>query len=138
MKEEKTHFFFRSPFLFIIQALDIRILYAFPGMVLATLFVTLPYVARELVPVLVRILDFSILKGKKIPEKKNSPLSSSSPSTFSILKFTTTKITTKTSGGPGPRRGRGREDPGGQRLGGLLERHAAEREMVLFPFFPFR
>ena len=35
------------------KALDIRILYAFPGMVLATLFVTLPYVARGLVPVLV-------------------------------------------------------------------------------------
>ena len=54
--KKKTHLFsflFLS-FSFSFQALDIRILYAFPGMVLATLFVTLPYVARELVPVLVR------------------------------------------------------------------------------------
>lgn len=36
----------------VLRSLDLRILYAFPGMVLATLFVTLPYVARELVPVL--------------------------------------------------------------------------------------
>ena len=30
----------------------IKIVYAFPGMVLATLFVTLPFVAREVIPVL--------------------------------------------------------------------------------------
>ena len=51
---KKAHFFFLSSFQKNFnKALDIRILYAFPGMVLATLFVTLPYVARELVPVLV-------------------------------------------------------------------------------------
>jgi len=31
---------------------QIKIIYAFPGMVLATLFVTLPFVAREIIPVL--------------------------------------------------------------------------------------
>ncbi len=31
---------------------DIRILFAFPGMALATLFVTFPFVARELIPVM--------------------------------------------------------------------------------------
>lgn len=35
-----------------LQYLDINIVFAFPGMALATLFVTLPYVARELVPIL--------------------------------------------------------------------------------------
>lgn len=35
-----------------LAAAGVRVLYAAPGMVLATLFVTLPYVCRELVPVL--------------------------------------------------------------------------------------
>ncbi len=36
----------------LLQALDIRVAFALPGMVLATLFVTLPFMVRELVPVL--------------------------------------------------------------------------------------
>lgn len=36
----------------VLQALDIRVAFAVPGMVLATLFVTLPFMIRELVPVL--------------------------------------------------------------------------------------
>lgn len=36
-----------------LEALGIRVVYAWPGMVLATLFVTLPFVVREVVPVLV-------------------------------------------------------------------------------------
>jgi sulfate transport system permease protein len=35
-----------------LQAGGIRVIYALPGMVLATLFVTVPFVARELIPVL--------------------------------------------------------------------------------------
>lgn len=35
-----------------LNAADIRIIFAFPGMVLATLFVSLPFVAREVIPVL--------------------------------------------------------------------------------------
>lgn len=35
-----------------LQAADIRIIFAFPGMVLATAFVSLPFVAREVIPVL--------------------------------------------------------------------------------------
>lgn len=35
-----------------LMANDIRILYAFPGIVIATLFVTLPFVARELLPIM--------------------------------------------------------------------------------------
>jgi sulfate transport system permease protein len=38
-----------SPWL---QAGDIRIIFAFPGMLLATMFVSLPFVAREVIPVL--------------------------------------------------------------------------------------
>ena len=34
------------------EARDIKIIYAFPGMMIATLFVTLPFVVREVVPVL--------------------------------------------------------------------------------------
>ena len=34
------------------QAYNIKIIYALPGMVIATLFVTLPFVAREVIPVL--------------------------------------------------------------------------------------
>lgn len=34
------------------QAHQIKIIYAFPGMLIATLFVTLPFVAREVIPVL--------------------------------------------------------------------------------------
>jgi len=36
----------------ILQALDIQVAFAVPGMVLATLFVTLPFMIRELMPVL--------------------------------------------------------------------------------------
>jgi sulfate transport system permease protein len=36
----------------VLQALDLRIAFAVPGMVLATLFVTLPFMIRELVPIL--------------------------------------------------------------------------------------
>lgn len=35
-----------------LQKLDINVVFAFPGMALATIFVTLPYVARELIPIL--------------------------------------------------------------------------------------
>ncbi|MBD2726070.1 sulfate ABC transporter permease subunit CysW [Nostoc sp. FACHB-892] len=35
-----------------LQALDIKIIFAFPGMVLATAFVSMPFVAREVIPVL--------------------------------------------------------------------------------------
>jgi len=38
-----------GPFL---EAVNIKIIFAFPGMVLATAFVTLPFVAREVIPVL--------------------------------------------------------------------------------------
>ncbi|HLF28283.1 MAG TPA: molybdate ABC transporter permease subunit [Anaerolineae bacterium] len=36
----------------ILQALDIQVAFAVPGMILATLFVTLPFMVRELMPVL--------------------------------------------------------------------------------------
>lgn len=36
----------------LLQTLDIRVAFAVPGMVLATLFVTLPFMIRELVPIL--------------------------------------------------------------------------------------
>lgn len=36
----------------VLNALDIRVAFAVPGMVLATLFVTLPFMIRELVPIL--------------------------------------------------------------------------------------
>ncbi|MDQ3249320.1 MAG: molybdate ABC transporter permease subunit, partial [Chloroflexota bacterium] len=36
----------------LLQSLDIRIAFALPGMILATLFVTLPFMIRELIPVL--------------------------------------------------------------------------------------
>ncbi|MBW4440743.1 MAG: sulfate ABC transporter permease subunit CysW [Plectolyngbya sp. WJT66-NPBG17] len=35
-----------------LQSADIKIIFAFPGMVLATMFVSLPFVAREVIPVL--------------------------------------------------------------------------------------
>jgi len=35
-----------------LSALDIKIIFAFPGIVLATLFVTFPFVARELIPLM--------------------------------------------------------------------------------------
>jgi len=35
-----------------LEAANIRVIFAFPGMVLATAFVTLPFVAREVIPVL--------------------------------------------------------------------------------------
>lgn len=38
-----------------LQSADIRIIFAFPGMVLATMFVSLPFVAREVIPVLEEI-----------------------------------------------------------------------------------
>lgn len=34
------------------ESMDIKIIYALPGMILATLFVTLPFVAREVLPIL--------------------------------------------------------------------------------------
>ena len=36
----------------VLQALDIQVAFAMPGMILATLFVTLPFMVRELIPVL--------------------------------------------------------------------------------------
>jgi sulfate transport system permease protein len=36
----------------LLQAMDVRIIFALPGMVLATAFVSLPFVAREVIPVL--------------------------------------------------------------------------------------
>jgi sulfate transport system permease protein len=38
-----------GPFL---EAVDVKIIFAFPGIVLATLFVTFPFVARELIPLM--------------------------------------------------------------------------------------
>lgn len=35
-----------------LQALDVKIIFATPGLILATMFVTLPFVARELIPVM--------------------------------------------------------------------------------------
>jgi sulfate/thiosulfate transport system permease protein len=35
-----------------LEALDFRVVFALPGMVMATIFVTLPFVAREVIPVL--------------------------------------------------------------------------------------
>ncbi|MBW4632490.1 MAG: sulfate ABC transporter permease subunit CysW [Iphinoe sp. HA4291-MV1] len=35
-----------------LEALDIKIIFAFPGMVLATAFVSMPFIAREVIPVL--------------------------------------------------------------------------------------
>ncbi len=37
---------------FIVEKWNIQIIFAFPGMVLATLFVTFPFVARELIPIM--------------------------------------------------------------------------------------
>ena len=39
----------------VLQAADIKIIFAFPGMMLATMFVSLPFVAREVIPVLEEI-----------------------------------------------------------------------------------
>ncbi len=36
----------------LVESLDIKIIFAFPGLVLATLFVTFPFIARELIPVM--------------------------------------------------------------------------------------
>ncbi len=36
----------------LLQAFDVKIIFAFPGIVLATTFVTMPYIARELVPLM--------------------------------------------------------------------------------------
>ncbi|BAU11838.1 sulfate ABC transporter, inner membrane subunit CysW [Leptolyngbya sp. NIES-3755] len=36
----------------LLEGTDVRIIFAFPGMVLATMFVSLPFVAREVIPVL--------------------------------------------------------------------------------------
>ena len=71
-----------------LKALDIRILYAFPGMVLATLFVTLPYVARELVPVLVRrrfFVFFFERKNRNPKNKKKSKNKKLTPLSFSLF-----------------------------------------------------
>ncbi len=35
-----------------LQAHDIKIIFAMPGMIIATLFITLPYIARELIPLM--------------------------------------------------------------------------------------
>ena len=35
-----------------LEALDIKIIFAFPGMVMATAFVSMPFVAREVIPIL--------------------------------------------------------------------------------------
>ena len=39
----------------ILESINIKIIFAFPGMVLATAFVTMPFVAREVIPVLEEI-----------------------------------------------------------------------------------
>jgi sulfate transport system permease protein len=36
----------------VLESLDIRVAFAIPGMILATLFVTMPFMIRELIPVL--------------------------------------------------------------------------------------
>ena len=36
----------------VVEALDVRVVFALPGMIIATLFVTLPFMVRELMPVL--------------------------------------------------------------------------------------
>lgn len=36
----------------ILQALDIKIVFAVPGIILATIFVTFPFISREIIPVL--------------------------------------------------------------------------------------
>ncbi|MFO7264052.1 MAG: sulfate ABC transporter permease subunit CysW [Bacillota bacterium] len=36
----------------LLEAIDVKIIFAFPGIVLATLFVTVPFVARELIPLM--------------------------------------------------------------------------------------
>ncbi len=41
-----------SPLYAILQAYDITIVYAVPGIILATIFVTLPFISREIIPVL--------------------------------------------------------------------------------------
>ena len=42
----------RGLFAPLLEYLDLKIVFAFPGIVLATIFVTMPYVARELIPVM--------------------------------------------------------------------------------------
>lgn len=42
----------QSPLFPILQDLDIKIVFAVPGIVLATIFVTFPFISRELIPVL--------------------------------------------------------------------------------------
>lgn len=43
-----THGWFAAP----LRALDLKIIFAVPGIALATIFITLPFIARELVPVM--------------------------------------------------------------------------------------
>lgn len=43
-----THGWFAAP----LKALDLKIIFAVPGIALATIFITLPFIARELVPVM--------------------------------------------------------------------------------------
>ena len=43
-----THGWFAAP----LKALDLKIIFAVPGIALATVFITLPFIARELVPVM--------------------------------------------------------------------------------------
>lgn len=42
----------QSPIYPLLQALDIKIVFAVPGIILATIFVTFPFISRELIPVL--------------------------------------------------------------------------------------
>ena len=42
----------QSPLYPVLQALDIKIIFAVPGIILATVFVTFPFISRELIPVL--------------------------------------------------------------------------------------
>ena len=72
-------------------------------------------------------------KRKKPQKRKNSPsffLSLDSSRTSPKLKNFNND--NKKTGGPGPGRGGGREDAGSERLGRLLERDAAQCEMVPF------
>jgi sulfate transport system permease protein len=62
-----------------VEATGIRVAFAFPGMVLATLFVTLPFMIRELVPVLTA---FDIRQ-----EKASATLGASSWQTFWRVTF---------------------------------------------------
>ena len=42
----------RSCFQYNIRIVDIKVIFAVPGIILATIFVTFPFISRELIPVL--------------------------------------------------------------------------------------